>query len=146
MNRTLVFLLLCSMASAAAAQSFNPELNSLDPKQFGEPLKTTLSTPDMEKAGIAPVPVEISVLLKKPIPMGCQYIHRITNTSTDRTLSLKGFTVPDAKFNEKLKPGASIELLTNTMSRCGATKEEQKGDKGCINCQPSVNFSEIEAK
>ena len=144
MNRSLTFLLLCTLASGALAQSFNPEMNATDPKQFGEPLKTTLVTADMEKAGIAPVPVEISVMLKKPIVMGCQYIHRITNTS-DRTLSLKGYTVPDAKFNEKLKPGASIELLTNTMSRCGETKEEKK-ERGCINCQPSVNFTEIEAK
>lgn len=145
MNRSLALLLLSTLASAALAQSFNPEMNATDPKLFGEPLKTTLVTPDMEKAGIAPVPIEISVMLKKPIVMGCQYIHRITNTSTDRTISLKGYTVPDAKFNEKLKPGASIELLTNTMSRCGETKEEKK-ERGCINCQPSINFTEIEAK
>lgn len=146
MKRVAPLLLLCALTPAALAQSFSPELNKLDPKQFGEPVRTTLVTADMEKAGIAPVPVEISVSFKKPIPMGCQYIYRITNTSSDRTLSLEGFTVPDQKFNEKLKPGASIDLLTNTMTRCGATKEEQKGEKGCADCQPSVTISEIEAK
>ena len=144
MNRTLSTLLLCALTSALSAQSFNLEMNKEDPKQLGEALKTTLHTEDMEKEGIAPVSVEFSVHLKKPIPMGCQYIYRITNTS-DRTLSLKGFTVPDAKFNEKLKPGASIDLLTNTMSRCGATKEEQK-EHGCDDCAPSINIQEVEVK
>ena len=116
MNRTLSTLLLCALATAASAQSFNPEMNKLDPKEFGEALKTTLVTPDMEKEGVAPVPVEFSVQLKKPIVMGCQYVHRITNTS-DRTLVLKGYTVPDQKFSEKLKPGASIDLSTNPSVR-----------------------------
>lgn len=144
MNRTLSTLLFCALASAASAQSFNLEMNKTDPKQFGEARKEMLVTADMEKEGIAPVPVEFSVQLKKPIPMGCQYIYRVTNTS-DRTISLKGFTVPDAKFNEKLKPGASIDLLTNTMSRCGATKEEKK-EHGCDDCAPSINIQEIEVK
>jgi len=144
MNRTLSTLLLCALATAASAQSFNPEMNKLDPKEFGEALKTTLVTPDMEKEGVAPVPVEFSVQLKKPIVMGCQYVHRITNTS-DRTLVLKGYTVPDQKFSEKLKPGASIDLSTNTMSRCGATKEEKK-EHGCDDCAPSINIQDIEVK
>ena len=144
MNRTLSSLLLCALATAASAQMFMPEMNATDPNAFGEALKATLVTEDMEKAGIAPVPVEFSVQLKKPIPMGCQYIYRVTNTS-DRTLNLKGHTVPDAKFNEKIKPGASIDLLTNTMSRCGETKEEKK-ERGCINCAPSITIEEIEVK
>jgi hypothetical protein len=144
MHRTLSTLLLCALATGAFAQSYNLEMNSTDPKEFGAALKTTLQTADMEKEGIAPLPVEFSVQLKKPIPMGCQYVYRITNTS-DRTVSLKGFTVPDAKFNEKIKPGASIDLLTNTMTRCGATKEEKK-ETGCIDCAPSINIQEIEVK
>ena len=144
MNRTMSLLLLLALATSASAQSYNLEMNSTDPKEFGAPLKTTLHTADMEKEGIAPLPVEFSVQLKKPIPMGCQYVYRITNTS-DRTLSLKGFTVPDAKFNEKIKPGASVDLLTNTMTRCGATKEDKK-ERGCIDCAPSINLEEIEAK
>ena len=132
------------VSRAASAQMFMPEENATDPKEFGAPLKATLTSADMEKAGIAPVPVEFVVQFKKPIPMGCQYIYRITNTS-DRTLSLKGHTVPDAKFNEKLKPGASIDLLTNTMTRCGETKEEKK-ERGCVNCASSITIEEIEVK
>lgn len=145
MKRILNTLLLCALSTVAMAQSFNPTLNALDPKEYGEPLKTELITPDMEKAGIPAIPVEISVLLKKPIPMGCQYLYRVTNKSTDHTVKLNMFTVPDAKFEEKIKPGESIELLTNTMMRCGATKEEKK-ERGCIDCQPSLNITEIEAK
>ncbi len=144
MQRTLSTLLLCVLATVASAQSYNLEMNSTDPKEFGAALKATLLTADMEKAGTAPLAVEFSVQLKKPIPMGCQYVYRITNTS-DRTVSLKGFTVPDAKFSEKLKPGASIDLVTNTMTRCGATKEEKK-DRGCIDCAPSINIEEVEVK
>lgn len=144
MIRFVHVLSLCALSSFATAQSFNLEMNKTDPSQFGEPRKELLNSDEMEKAGIAPVPVEFSVQLKKPIPLGCQYIYRITNTS-DRTISLKGFTVPDAKFNEKIKPGASIDLLTNTMSRCGATKEEKK-ERGCIDCAPSINIQEIEVK
>jgi hypothetical protein len=144
MSRTLSTLLFCAFATVASAQSFNLEMNSTDPEEFGAALKAMLQTADMEKDGTAPVPVEFSVQLKKPIPMGCQYVYRITNTS-DRTVSLKGFTVPDAKFSEKLKPGASIELSTNTMTRCGATKEEKK-ERGCIDCAPSINIEEVEVK
>ena len=144
MNRTLTSLLLCALATAASAQSFNLEMNKLDPKEFGEPLKTTLVTEDMEKDGVAPVSVEFTVQLKKPIVMGCQYIFRITNTS-DRTVVVKGYTVPDQKFSEKLKPGASIDLLTNTMTRCGATKEEKK-EHGCDDCAPSINIQDVEVK
>lgn len=145
MKRIVHILLLTALSPAAMAQSYNLTLNALDPKEYGEPLKAELITPDMEKAGIPAIPVEMSVLLKKPIPMGCQYIYRITNKSTDRTVKLKMYTVPDAKFEEKIKPGESIELLTNTMMRCGATKEEKK-ERGCIDCQPSLNITEIEAK
>lgn len=144
MKRTWSSLLLCAFAAVASAQSYNLEMNGTDPKQFGEPRKETLVTEEMEKEGIAPVSVEFAVQLKKPIPLGCQYIYRITNTS-DRTIVLKGFTVPDAKFNEKLKPGASVDLLTNTMNRCGSTKEEKK-ERGCIDCAPSINIQEIEVK
>ncbi|MBK8498551.1 MAG: hypothetical protein IPL52_06960 [Flavobacteriales bacterium] len=140
MKRIVHILLLTALSPAALAQSYNLTLNALDPKEFGEPLKAELITPDMEKAQIPAIPVEMSVLLKKPIPMGCQYIYRITNKSTDRTVKLKMYTVPDAKFEEKIKPGESIELLTNTMMRCGATKEEKK-ERGCIDCQPSLNIT-----
>ncbi len=34
----------------------------------------------------------------------------------------------------------------NTMNRCGETKEERKGEKGCLNCQPSLNITEITVK
>lgn len=145
MMRTLAFSLLCTLVSSATAQEFYPKLNDLDPKQYGEPVKTTLVSGAMEKAGIAPVPVEIAVMLKKPIPMGCQYIYRVTNTSTDRTIKLSMYAVPDQKYEEKLKPGATVELLANTMDRCGATKEEKK-ERGCINCQPGLTVTEIEAK
>ena len=145
MERILYTLLLCCLSSAASAQSFNPLLNTTDPKEYGEPLKTELITEEMEAANIPAIPVEITVLLKKPIPMGCQYIYRITNRSTDRTVKLNMYTVPDAKFEEKIKPGESVELLTNTMMRCGATKEEKK-ERGCIDCQPSLNITEIEVK
>lgn len=144
MKRTSSLLLLCALSTYATAQSFNLEMNPADPEQFGATRSETLVTEEMEKNGIAPVTVDFSVQLKKPIPMGCQYIYRVTNTS-DRTVMLKGFTVPDAKFNEKLKPGASIDLLTNTMTRCGATKEEKK-ERGCIDCAPSINIQEIEVK
>ncbi|MBL0127254.1 MAG: hypothetical protein IPP83_07285 [Flavobacteriales bacterium] len=144
MIRTLTSLLLCALATAASARSFMPEMNRVDPKEFGEPLKTTLVSADMEKDEIAPVAVEFAVQLKKPIVMGCKYIFRITNTS-DRTVVVKGYTVPDQKFSEKLKPGASIDLLTNTMMRCGATKEEKK-EHGCDDRAPSINIQEVEVK
>lgn len=144
MKRISSSLVLCALSAAASAQSFNLEMNKTDPKQFGETRKEMLVTADMEKDGIAPVSVEFAVQLKKPIPMGCQFIYRVTNTS-DRTITLKGFTVPDAKFNEKLKPGATIDLLTNTMTRCGATKEEKK-EHGCDDCAPSINIQEIDVK
>ena len=144
MVRFFHVLSLCTLSSFVTAQSFNLEMNDADPTQFGEPRKELLHTADMEKAGIPPVSVEFSVQLKKPIPLGCQYIYRVTNTS-DRTISLKGHTVPDAKFNVKIKPGASTDMLTNTMSRCGATKEEKK-ERGCIDCAPSIHIEEIEAK
>jgi hypothetical protein len=146
MKRIVPILLLSALSPAAVAQSYNLALNTTDPKQYGEPVKADLITQDMEKAGIAPIPVEMSVLLKKPIPMGCQYIYRVTNKSTTHAVKLNMFTVPDQKFEEKIKPGESIELLTNTMTRCGATKEEQKGEKGCIDCQPSLNITEISVK
>lgn len=145
MRRILYSFVLCALSSAALAQSFYPKLNATDPGQFGEALLTELITDDMKAANIAPIPVEITVLLKKPIPMGCQYIFRITNMSTDRAVKLSMHTVPDAKFEEKIKPGGSVELLTNTMSRCGATKEEKK-ERGCIDCQPGLYITEIDVK
>lgn len=145
MKHFVHLVLLCALSPAAVAQSFNPPLNALDPKEFGEAVKTELITADMEKAQIAPIPVEISVLLKKPIVMGCQYVYRVTNKSTTHTLKLKMYAVPDQKYDEKVKPGESIDLLANTMTRCGATKEEKK-ERGCIDCQPSLNITEIEAK
>jgi hypothetical protein len=145
MERLIHILLSILLAPAAFAQSFNPPLNAADPKEFGEPVKTELITEDMEKAKIPAVPVEISVSLKKPIAMGCQYIYRVTNRSTEHAVKLKMYTVPDQKYEEKIKPGATVELLTNTMTRCGTTKEEKK-ERGCIDCQPSVNITEIEVK
>ncbi len=145
MKRSAVLLFLCALCTAAMAQSFNLPLNATDPKEFGEVVKADLLTADMEKANIPAIPVELSVLLKKPIPMGCQYIYRVTNKSTEHTVKLSMYAVPDQKYEEKIKPGESVELLANTMSRCGATKEEKK-ERGCIDCQPSLNITEIEAK
>lgn len=145
MNRILHIVLLCALSAAATAQSFNPTLNASDPKEFGEPVKAELITADMEAAKTPAVPVEISVLLKKPIVMGCQYIYRVTNRSADQTVKLSMYAVPDQKYEEKIKPGETIELLANTMIRCGATKEEKK-ERGCIDCQPSLNITEIEVK
>lgn len=145
MKRFPHIVLFCALTSAVSAQSFSPALNATDPKQFGEAVKTELISGAMEKAGISAVPVEISVSLKKPIVMGCQYIYRVTNRSTDRTVKLSMYAVPDQKYEEKIKPGESVDLLANTMERCGATKEEKK-EKGCINCQPSLTITEISAK
>lgn len=145
MNRILHAFLFCAIGAAASAQSFAPTLNATDPKLFGEPVKAELITADMEAAKIPAVPIEIAVMLKKPIVMGCQYIYTVTNRSTDRTLKLKMYAVPDQPYDEKIKPGETIELLANTMTRCGATKEEKK-ERGCIDCQPSLNITEIEAK
>ena len=49
------------------------------------------------------------------------------------------------QYEEKIKPGASIDLLANTMERCGATKEEKK-ERGCIDCQPSLNITNVKVK
>lgn len=146
MKHTLHLLLFCALSPAAMSQSFMPELNAIDPKQFGDPVKAELITQEMEDAKVPAIPVEISVMLKKPIVMGCQYIYRVTNRSAEHAVVLKMYAVPDQKYEEKIKPGESIDLLANTMSRCGATKEEQKGDRGCIGCQPSLNITEITAK
>lgn len=144
MYRTLYLLVVAAIATASTAQSFAPQLNADDPKRYGEAIKTQVITPRMEKDGIPPVPLEISVMLKKPIVMGCQYYYRVTNTS-DRTLKLKMYAVYDQQYEEKLKPGATVELLANTMERCGDTKEEKK-ERGCIDCQPNLTITEIEAK
>jgi hypothetical protein len=146
MKRILNLSLLVALSTATLAQSFNPKLNTVDLKSFGEPVQAELITQDMEDAKIPAVPVEISVMLKKPIVMGCQYIYRITNKSADKTLKLKMYAVIDQRYEERIKPGESIDLLANTMSRCGETKEERKGDKGCIGCQPSLTLTEITVK
>jgi hypothetical protein len=145
MKHLLIILLLSALTPAAVAQSYLLTLNKTDTKEFGEAVKADLITPDMEKAKIPAIPVEMAVSLKKPIPMGCQYIYRVTNRSTDHTVKLKMYAVPDQVHEEKIKPGESVDLLVNTMSRCGATKEEQK-EKGCIDCQPSLNITEIDVK
>lgn len=134
------------LSTAAMAQSFTPELNALDPKEYGEPVKANLITQQMEDDKIPVIPVEISVLLKKPIVMGCQYIYRVVNKSTEHTLKLSLYAVYDQQYETKIKPGGFVELLANTMNRCGETKEERKGEKGCLNCQPSLNITEITVK
>ncbi len=146
MKPSLFTLLFLAFAPAAMAQDFAPNLNATDPKVYGEPVMKEIITNKMEKEGIPAVPIEVSVLLKKPIVMGCQYYYKVTNKSTDRTVKLKMYAVPDQVYEEKLKPGASVELLANTMSRCGSTKEEKKGEKGCINCQPSMSITEVTVK
>jgi hypothetical protein len=146
MKRIANLFLFGILSTAGMAQMFSPELNALDPKQWGEPVKAELITQEMEDAKIPAVPVEISVMLKKPIVMGCQYIYRVTNKSTDHTLKLKMYALIDQQYESKIKPGESVELLANTMSRCGDTKEEKKGVKGCLNCQPSLNITEITVK
>lgn len=146
MKRIWNLLVLGALSTGAMAQTYNPELNAADPRTFGEAVHGELTSDKMEKEKIAPVPVEIAVMLKKPIVMGCQYIYRVTNKSTDRTVKLKMYAVLDQQYEEKIKPGASVDLLANTMSRCGATKEEKKGEKGCINCQPGLTITEITVK
>lgn len=145
MKNLLPFILLCTLSPAAIAQSFMPTMNATDPKAFGEPVQARLITEDMEKAGIPAIPVEISVCLKKPIVMGCQYIHRIKNLSTEHAIKLNMYALPDQLFEEKIKPGESIDLMTNTMTRCGETKEEKK-ERGCINCEPSLVITRISVK
>lgn len=146
MKRTAYLFLFGILSTTGMAQMFSPELNALDPKQWGEPVKAELITQEMEDKKIPAVPVEISVMLKKPIVMGCQYIYRVTNKSTDRAVKLKMYAVYDQQYEEKIKPGESVDLLANTMNRCGETKEERKGDKGCLKCQPSLNITEITVK
>ncbi len=146
MKTTLAVLAFSVCATLLQAQDYSPELNALDPKSFGDPVKAELTSAKMEKEGIAPVPVEISVMLKKPIVLGCQYIYRVTNRSTDKTVKLKMYAVSDQVYEEKIKPGQSVDLLANTMSRCGATKEEKKGVNGCIGCQPSLSITEVSVK
>ncbi|MCC6839709.1 MAG: hypothetical protein IT230_06080 [Flavobacteriales bacterium] len=145
MKLSAILFLLAALPFAATAQSFQPEMNPIDPKAFGEPLKAELITQNMEDAKIPPIPVEISVMLKKPIVMGCQYIYRVTNRSTEHAVRLRMYAVYDQQYEEKIKPGESIDLLANTMDRCGQTKEEKK-EKGCINCAPSLNILEIIVK
>lgn len=145
MKRIANLFLFGILSTAGMAQMFSPELNSVDPKQWGDPVKAELITQKMEDAKIPAVPVEISVMLKKPIVMGCQYIYRVTNRSTEHAVRLRMYAVYDQQYEEKIKPGESIDLLANTMDRCGQTKEEKK-EKGCINCAPSLNILEIIVK
>lgn len=146
MKRVANVLFFAGLSAGASAQVFLVHMNETDPRTFGEPVRMELITEEMQKESIAPVPVEVSVMLKKPIALGCQYIYRVTNKSADRTLKLKMYAVPDQQFEEKIKPGASVDLLTNTMHRCGQSKEDRKGDKGCIGCQPSLNITSITVK
>jgi len=131
-------LLLLIIANFTQAQVFSPKMNSLNPNEFGESEELDIQ----EEKGSQPVKIKVEVKLVKPIVMGCQYIHRVTNLSTDQTVEMEMYAVPDQKFSEKIKPGKSIELLSNTMSKCNGKKKVE----GCINCEPSLYITSFKVK
>jgi hypothetical protein len=81
-------------------------------------------------------------MLKKPIPLGCQYIYRITNVSTDKTVRVSTIKYANQfqMKKEKIKPGDSIDFLVNTMSRC----EGKGGYEKCIDCQPDLVITDFD--
>lgn len=137
---TALFFLI--IANIIQAQLVMPSMNSLNPKEFGESKELDIQTENMKEKGVQSVKIKVEVRLVKSIVMGCQYIHRVTNLSADQTIDMEMYTVPDHKFSEKIKPGKSVELLTNTMSKCGGKKKEE----GCINCEPSLNVTSFKVK
>lgn len=136
---TVAFL---SISILLNAQSINAPMNPLNPNEFGEAKEIEMLTKEMKDKGIQAIKIKVEVKLVKPIVMGCQYIHRVTNLSTDKTVGIEMYAVPDQKVSEKIKPGKSIELLSNTMSKCGGKKKIE----GCINCEPSLNITSFEVK
>ncbi len=90
------------------------------------------------------VQLSVEVMMKKPIPMGCQYIYRITNKSAAKTakVTTEKYAGEFQLKNEKIKPGEAIDFLVNTMSRC----DGKSGYEKCIDCQPTLTITRIEIK
>lgn len=126
--------------SSFAQVSFDAKTNHEQEKTFGVAVEKTVFD---SKTGDS-VQLTVEVMLKKPIPMGCQYIYRITNKSTNKTAKVTTYRYAD-EFQlkgEKIKPGEAIDFLVNTMSRC----EGKSGYEKCIDCQPILTVTKIEIK
>ena len=148
MNKLLLFglaSLLTLAGGVAQAQSYSPQLNKENPREWGEPVEFTVTSKAFEKKGIAPVPMKLQVRFKKKIVMGCQYEYQLTNASDKQAVDCEDmYAVSDQKYNEKLKPGQSVIFLANTMTRCGDKKA--KDDTPCLDCQPSFYIPTVSPK
>ena len=123
-----------------AQVSFPAKTNHDQEKAFGPAIEKTVIDP---KSGDSVV-IRVEVMLKKPIPLGCQYIYRITNLSTSKTAKITSYKYANQfqMKKEKLKAGEAVDFLVNTMSRC----EGKGGYEKCIDCQPDFVITEIEIK
>ncbi len=126
--------------SSFAQVSFDAKTNHEQEKAYGLPVVKTVTDSKTENS----VDISVEVMLKKPILMGCQYIYRITNKSTDKTAKVTTDKYAD-QFQlkgEKIKPGEAIDFLVNTMSRC----EGKSGYEKCIDCQPMLTITKVDFK
>lgn len=126
--------------SSFAQVSFDARTNHDQEKAYGPAVEKTIID---SKSGDS-VNISVEVMLKKPIVMGCQYVYRITNKSTDKTVKVTTDKYAD-QFQlkgEKIKPGEAIDFLVNTMSRCPG----KSGYEKCIDCQPMLTITKVEIK
>lgn len=141
MKKILFTALLAFIGCASFAQvSFSAKTNHDKEKAFGAPVEKVIID---GKSGDS-VTIKVEVMLKKPIVMGCQYIYRITNTSTDKTakVTTEKYAGEFQVKGEKIKPGESVDFLVNTMSRC----KGESGYEKCIDCQPDLTITKVEIK
>lgn len=142
MKKIFLLLLIAFCVSTVSAQSVSAVMNNENPNEFGAPKEIEIQTDVMKEKGVQPIKISVEVKLVKPIVMGCQFIHRVTNLSNENTVEIEMYAVSDQKTSEKIKPGKSVELLTNTMSKCNGKKKIE----GCINCEPSLNITSFKVK
>jgi hypothetical protein len=141
MKKILLAAAFVFIAFVSHAQvTFSVKTNHEQEKAFGPAVEKTIID---SKSGDSVV-IRVEVMLKKPIPLGCQYIYRITNVSTDKTVRVSTIKYANQfqMKKEKIKPGDSIDFLVNTMSRC----EGKGGYEKCIDCQPDLVITDFEIK
>lgn len=139
MKKMLLTTLLAFTSAFIYAQViFMPKTNHEQEKAYGPPEQKTVTN---TKTGDSAV-LQVEVMLKKPIVMGCQYIYRITNLSKDKTVKITSekYAGQFQMKKEKLKPGEAIEFLVNTMSRCDGKTAYEK----CIDCQDSLTLTNVD--
>lgn len=126
--------------SSIAQVSFDARTNHDQEKAYGSPVEKTVIDSNTGDS----VQLTVEVMLKKPIPMGCQYVYRITNKSAGKTVKITTdkYAGQFQLKGEKIKPGEAVDFMVNTMSRC----EGKSGYEKCIDCQPMLTITKAEIK